>query len=689
MGKANKKRACPAVNRDISAAECGANRLTRYACTAECSFNPFAPANYSQALEIEDRLQPKVLSWLALSLPEPDGFQSRLAKTIGRGSIHAMHALVMWLMFLERDREGLTRAERWRNAGFPGLKNDERAMLEAQMQMRVVLFEVHRIIGTEQVEVVDLFASGQPPIIIRDRRLAGMAVRFAVWLGWFFPMPHFGRNSGTAVVLPEIGGLEPLAVVTEMVKHLGGPADIPQMRLWLAQNFVRFDAALIATSYERRRLMFAGLDASYGKAVYECQTSRASIRKHLLACPEVAKDAMTDNDAAEGFKEALVWFDATPHESLVKTATRRPSLGRILLGDSHCRVEAIGKAKLSRLRQEFEQLLGTSVKFSGERLDDFGRQMAMKDPQVDLSLVPPRLLENPEHIVLDASRVEIPADVHSQEEMQQRMLEQHDRHFLEDHIPALGGLTPRQAAQDPAQRPILIRLLKNRITNTDKQCLEQGLDYDINWLVRELGLTEILFDPPPPRARPIQEPLGTVPDLEPPPPLPRKPFSSDKAGAKMQAVMNVFETALEAEEEMLCCGSTLLDDVGEVLTGLVDENELFALMPILIQVWFVLVPPGCAAPVIEFEDFEKAFHHELELLEQSARENRADWYLDMFSRGQQPGLMTVAAGQISLLFTEGPADVPMNPRSLPYLLAALKASIDVTDKAVREQFGER
>jgi hypothetical protein len=250
-------------------------------------------------------------------------------------------------------------------------------------------------------------------------------------------------------------------------------------------------------------------------------------------------------------------------------------------------------------------------------------------------------------------------------------------------------LTPRQAAQDPAQRPALIRLLKNRITNTDKQCLEQGLDYDINWLVRELGLTEILFDPPPPRARPAPELPGMDPDLEPPPPLPRKPFSTDKAGAKMQAVMNVFETALEAEEEMLYCGSTLLDDVGEVLTGLVDENELSALMPILIQVWFVLVPPGCTAPVIEFEDFERAFHLEMDLLEKAALENRSDWHLNMFSGGQQPGLMTVAAGQITLLFTEGPADVPMNLRSLPYLLVALKASIDVTDKAVREQFGEK
>ena len=64
MGKAFEQRRCPALGREISAADCGDSRISRYACPADCEHNPFAPANYAQLLEIEDRLDKKTLNWL-------------------------------------------------------------------------------------------------------------------------------------------------------------------------------------------------------------------------------------------------------------------------------------------------------------------------------------------------------------------------------------------------------------------------------------------------------------------------------------------------------------------------------------------------------------------------------------------------------------------------------------------------
>ena len=77
-----------------------------------------------------------------------------------------------------------------------------------------------------------------------------------------------------------------------------------------------------------------------------------------------------------------------------------------------------------------------------------------------------------------------------------------DQTFLDDQIPALDGRTPRQAAQDPALRPKLLHLLKQRVQACDEHNLESGGSYDVNWLLRELGTTEILFNPPPARPRP-------------------------------------------------------------------------------------------------------------------------------------------------------------------------------------------
>ncbi|MBA3651276.1 MAG: hypothetical protein H0W66_07315, partial [Chthoniobacterales bacterium] len=47
------KRWCPAIAQQISSAECGQNRTSRYDCPAECPFNPWSPANYERALEID------------------------------------------------------------------------------------------------------------------------------------------------------------------------------------------------------------------------------------------------------------------------------------------------------------------------------------------------------------------------------------------------------------------------------------------------------------------------------------------------------------------------------------------------------------------------------------------------------------------------------------------------------------
>ena len=56
------------------------------------------------------------------------------------------------------------------------------------------------------------------------------------------------------------------------------------MRRWLAEHFVRFNAALGAVAVERRRLMFASIDAKFGKAVYQLEAPFAGCREWLPPC---------------------------------------------------------------------------------------------------------------------------------------------------------------------------------------------------------------------------------------------------------------------------------------------------------------------------------------------------------------------------------------------------------------------
>ena len=69
--------------------------------------------------------------------------------------------------------------------------------------------------------------------------------------------------------------------------------------------------------------------------------------------------------------------------------------------------------------------------------------------------------------------------------------------WLDDHVPALDGLTPRQAAADPTRREQLERLLEEFDRNADQLrdafsqvdgVLSGAINYDTAALRRELGL---------------------------------------------------------------------------------------------------------------------------------------------------------------------------------------------------------
>jgi hypothetical protein len=62
---------------------------------------------------------------------------------------------------------------------------------------------------------------------------------------------------------------------------------------------------------------------------------------------------------------------------------------------------------------------------------------------------------------------------------------------LDDAVPALGDLTPRAAAQDPASRAKLIEWLKEHLRHLDQVNRRDGLDLHIDWFLDELGVPEL------------------------------------------------------------------------------------------------------------------------------------------------------------------------------------------------------
>jgi len=699
MSKASKQRPCPALGRSISPADCGEQRQSRLACPADCAHNPFGPANYPQLLEIENRLDTKCMEQLVALAPVRPAMQSDIAQA-NRQGLHATQAFYVWNLFFAESADKTTFARRWEQSGGSGLKNDERVLLRAKMQIHIALLEVHRVWAGGRVEAVDLLSANPTPMIFQDRSLAGVASRFSTLLTWVFPMPHYWRLSGTATTIPEMAQFTAPEIVREIVGHLGGPTTESEMRRWLAEHFPRFDAALEAVSRLRRQRMFAGMDAKWGKAVYELRAPFAQCRERLDTVLELEPDDLSTEEKNEGFAEAREWYDPLPKAKHLTAPGGRMVLGRVLLGQLRWRLETFGAEKLSRLRRQFEEQLGDRVRFTAERVDDLGARFAAREPAVDQALVPPRLLENPEQFLMTSSRVPALPQGVTPKDAEQALMRAAERAFLDDSIPALDNRTPREAALDPVLRPKLIQLMKQRVRRHDEHDLKTGRADDINWLLRELGLTEIIFDAPPWRPPPatipdedadgpeleaLDETTGVEPNRPPAPPLPDAPLDLEEAAERLENAIDVFAVAAEAEAELSASGATLLEDAEELTLDRLTENDFCFAIPFLLQTWFALVPRGCRAPEIDFDDLEKAFLSNLRQIATCAEAGTPKKLESFFQSGPQPGLMLVMLGGFLQAANTAPKKIRPSLDAQPVILALLKSVVEKLDEALRRK----
>lgn len=704
MGQSKKRRACPAVSRDITSAECGENRLSRYACPEGCPFNPFAPDNYTALLQAEDELD-------LTSIKRIVGEDPTVTATIYEGRRlnegHGWHAATAWQLFFKRDATRATFAERWQQAGFPGLKNDERVFFRGKMQLQVALLEIHRVLDSQRIEAVDLLAPAGAPMILVDRKVAARAARFDAILTWIYPLPHFWRISGTGITMSDLGPFSPLEMLDACMAHLGGPAGREEQRRWLAENFARIDDALVATGIERRRQMLAGLDASFGVATYELRSSFGQCRNALVEDPAIEIEAVEEDERENGFVEAMVWFDPEQAGGSVSALIPgRRVLGRVLLGRNEWQVQAIGGARLDHLRERFEARLGKRVRFAKERRDDIAGQMAAKGPAANLALVPPRLLERPTSLDLASSRIAAPPDGVSMEVFNATLMQEQLRVWFDEPLPALEGRTAREAARMPAWRGRLLELVKGQVRRLDQRNLETGRADDINALIRELGLTEIDFPPPPSRA-PLKEDESFEDEVEnerevdrdaipfPPQPSPAgtaagwsapllgsRPLTVEEAMERLRAGLDAFETAADAMRELEATGASLLDDAQALAARQVDERDFGALVVFLIQVWFALVPRGGRVPLLRWEAMAAAIDRDGERLSSARRDGPAAWRR-MLADSPQPHLLEVVAGSATELLEKGPKAMRPQPGSVIGMVLVLKTIIAEIDFALR------
>jgi hypothetical protein len=709
MGKKTRMRLCPAAGRHIESFECAEGRHITFACPDGCPFNPFATANYDQYLNLERVADEKLLQWMAKRFREEQSQQLRAR--LGSGPNAAFFQYLSQQCFYERNTEGKTFVETWAENGFSGLSSDERIVMRARVNTRPALVEVHRI-QSKTVEGIDLLDPARNTLRIVDQSFALHAVRFGVYGLDLCDLPHFTRIMGTATELPQLPPFEPEYVVHQLIAHLGGVSETSEMRSWLRLNGEQFLAALRAVGLARRKLMFDNLNAQFGKAVYELAAPFEKCRQRLDEDPNVAEDAPSEEERAEGFVEGRVWF-ATKEDPEYDRAGEGATLGVVLLGKTHWRLQGMGSDQLEKLRARFEAVMGDRVRFAGQRLDDLGARMRAKDPAFDASLVPPSLLEYPQKLATTVSRIPLHATavsaspgtgILSQEELIGQIEPQREIEFLDEQVPALDGKTPRQAVSDPVLRGKLIALMKYRICECDRANLQSGGTVDINWMIRELGLTEILFDPPPRRPVPPQIRQARVEDdlgdefsddeslpfeepefltLPPPPPLPELPWTDQEVLRFFEKATETFPEGMHALDYFYQLEYPLFDDVEEITESLLKDDDYALLTPVLAVVMLCFAPHGTRPPEIHFDRLKDRFHEAIaEMVASSEREGDSQpWW----QSSPQPHLLSLAHSVILQSAEAGENKINLSRKAKAQMFLVLYAVIAEADKALRRR----
>ena len=708
MGQSKKYRSCPSVSREISAAECGEHRQVRYVCPEVCGFNPFAPVNYMELLTLEDTVDNMLLKRLVV---EDSGAASRLLGAQKAHGAHGLHAATAWHLFFKRDKQAKTLAERWVQEGLAGLRNDGRILLRGKMQMQVVLLELRRFHDSQRFEAVDLLEPEGEPRVFIDRSVGARAMRFSTVLTWAYPLPHFWRMSGTGISMDDVGPLPGLETIDACIEHLGGPAERLHQRRWLAENFVRINEVLTATGLERRRLMFAEMDAVFVAATYELRTSYATARATLLGVPGLVEESISEEEAKEGFSQAMAWFDdqRAPGQAFADAAAGQVVLGRVLVGPKQWRVEGMGAVGVARLRAAFEARMSSQVVFVRERRDDLGARVLAKDAAPDLALVPPKLLGRTSMINLSSSRVAPPAPGVSLKDHMAAIEIEYRRTWADSLVPALGGLSPRAALAEPKWRTEVLELVKAQVRRIDQHNLESGRTDDINSLIRDLGLTELDIPPPPPRPRiPTAaaqrrvEAAGANEKTEnddqefaPPPrqsaalrlPAPRlegPPLTQAQARSRLERVERDFDTAAAALEELTASGATVIDDLLELTKGMLNDIEFGFLLVVAPRGWFALVPQGVRAPALDARVMEAACSALFESWRRGGP-STVGYFSRLRDACRQPALLEGLASLLVSGAKQAPKDRAPRPEVMLAMVAVLKVLLDELDLSLRRQ----
>ena len=490
------KRHCPAVQAHICARCCGSKRGTDFTCPVDCEFYPFGIAGYDLWLNLNDALALKIAKRVISEVGELH-FKSVLNSFPAAGASYredqgeAAYLTVLHCLLVERDSDGKTLADRWEADGWAGLRPDEALMMKYQSGALVTITEIQKVVDHQRTECIDIFDTKKTPFILVDRSIARRVTRFSRILGWLTHYPHFSKLGQFCHEVPQLVYQEFLDLIREHSAEEGYPRDEGGFKAYMMEHLSGLLEFLAVMPQEKMRAIFKRMDSYHCVGTYDITGRREEIRRILEAKPDFEWDDREPDEGDSPDVEYYDWQRLGESQEIEKemAAPFRNQPGSELIG-------GVGNIKLYEDKLVFEAFTRQLYDFGKEMIKrHFGKQVKLVDEEIsEIAGKIADMYEDEdypqERKPRDLSSEAIPPEVRA--ELSKKFYEEHYARFLDDHIPALDGMTPREASGRPDARSMLVELMKEHIHGIDRMNREEGTDISIDFVLKELGLDELL-----------------------------------------------------------------------------------------------------------------------------------------------------------------------------------------------------
>jgi hypothetical protein len=389
-------------------------------------------------------------------------------------------AITTFALFDLRDEDERTFAARYAARRALVLSHAETAYIEALQQSFVDFYEVRRVDVGKGLELrnlrhgTDTFvherAASESLVvydIVASRVIETEPGRFEI----FPPMLVFGQ----------IAGRDALDAVREAVPDVFDEADKER----LTRYALKIALPTIHAIWVRSHLPPTPreLHTSEGEPL-EPTTVRFLLADRARAVAALEASDAFERDARDDGSYAFLG-----REGSGQVFTGRLVLGRLDVGEDDLVAEVMSRSRVGRLKDALAAADDGAFAFVSEMHHDVDVFMGSRSESADV--------ENDEddqdnegyedHEEYEDGEADAPsrADVAATlAEFDERW----HRAWLDEHIPALGGKTPREAALAPELRLRVVALIKNMLIGEERARRKAFATYDSSWMWKELGL---------------------------------------------------------------------------------------------------------------------------------------------------------------------------------------------------------